>query len=53
LGKSTGGGGSVSCFSRHSRTTEDFVVQRTRLALSSRASSRSGNFSEIVVMALW
>lgn len=36
--------------SRHSRTTEDFVVRRARLSLSSLASRFSGNLSEIVVM---
>ena len=37
---------------RHSRTTEDFVVRRARLSLSSRASRFSGSLSEIVVMTL-
>ena len=35
---------------RHSCTTEDFVVRRARLSLSSRASRFSGSLSEIVVM---
>ena len=37
---------------RHFRTTEDFVVRRARLSLSSRASKFSGSLSEIVVMTV-
>ena len=41
-----------NCFSRHSRTSEDLVVRRARLSLSSLATSRSGNFKEIVVVSI-
>jgi hypothetical protein len=37
---------------RHSRSTEDFVVRRARLSLSSRPSRFSGSLSEIAVMTV-